>query len=164
MTLLKYLPDWRTALRGGLIYAGGDTTASLISGEFQVGRSGGMLLLGATLYATEIPIYFGWLERRFGRPGRANALKKAVLAQLFFNPLWIARHLAFICWFSGNWAEVDWYLLAVGLRSFAYMLPVGLMMNYAIQNKVPLASRFFASALYSALTSVYFALSGVWFG
>lgn len=156
--------DWRNAVRGGLIYAGGDGIAMLIGGEFQVSRALGILLIGGTLYATEIPAYFRWLDRRFGGPGRWNPLKKALLAQAFFNPLWIARHLLFIRLCSGRWSEIDWSLLGIGLDSFLHMVPVGLLMNYMIQNRVPLGWRFLASAGYSALTAVYFALSEVWFG
>ncbi len=164
MAKIFRLPDWRTALRGGLIYASGDTIATLISGEFLLWRAFGILFIGATLYATEIPSYFRWIDSRFGQPGRWNPLKKAVLAQAFFNPLWIARHLLFIRLFSGRWSELDWQLLGIGLDSFLHIVPVGLFMNYLIQNRVSLTWRFLASAFYSALMAIYFALSEVWFG
>lgn len=164
MAKFFHLPDRRTALRGGLIYAGGDTIATLIGGELLIPRALGVLIVGATLYATEIPSYFRWIDRRFGRPSQWNPLKKALLAQAFFNPLWIARHLLLIRLFSARWGEIDWHLLSIGLDSFLHIVPVGLMMNYLIQNKVPLAWRFLASASYSALMAIYFALSEVWFG
>lgn len=164
MATLFQLPDWRTALRGGLIYAGGDTVATLIGGDFSPPRALGLLLVGATVYATEIPSYFRWIHSRFGMPGRWNPLKRALLAQAFFNPLWIARHLLFIRLFSGRWSELDWQLLSIGLDSFLHIVPVGLPMNYLIQNRVSLTWRFLASASYSALMAIYFALSEVWFG
>ncbi|MDD2760489.1 MAG: hypothetical protein PHH11_09380 [Methylomonas sp.] len=158
------MPDWRIALRGGLIYAGGDSIATLMTGEFLIQRALGIFLIGGTLYALEIPAYFRWIERRFGNSGRWNPLKKAVLAQAFFNPIWIARHLAFIKLFSSRWLEIDWQLLSLGLDSFLHIAPLGLLMNYVIQNRVPLNWRFLASASYSALMAVYLALSEVLFG
>lgn len=160
----KRIFKWQNAVRGGLIYATGDSIATLIGGEWLLPRALGIMLLGATLYATEIPAYFRWLETRFGGRRRGNAVSKALLAQAFFNPLWIARHLAFIRLFSGRWTEIDWHLLVIGLDSFLHIVPIGLLMNYLIQNGVPLRWRFLASALYSALTAIYFALSEVWFG
>jgi len=158
------LLSWRNVLRGGLVYATGDTLAALVLDQFQWLRLLGMLTLGATLYAAEIPAYFYWIERRYGHAGFAGAVRKTLLAQAFFNPLWIARHLACIKVFSGTWQEIDWKLLLVASNSFVHMLPVGLVMNYLIQNRVPLNWRFFASALYSALTTLYFALGEVLFG
>lgn len=164
MTKSPRVLDWRTGLRGGLIYAGGDTIATLITGEFLLSRVLGMLIIGATLYATEIPAYFRWIDKHFGKPGHWNPLKKALLAQAFFNPLWIARHLLFIRLFSDRWLEIDWHLLSVGLDSFLHIVPIGLLMNYTIQNLVPLNWRFLVSASYSALMAIYFALSEVLFG
>lgn len=156
--------DRRNAIRGGLIYASGDTIATLISGDFLIWRALGVLILGATLYASEIPAYFRWIDRHFGKPGPWNPLKKALLAQAFFNPVWIARHLLFIRLFSRRWTEIDLGLLSIGLNSFLHIAPVGLLMNYLIQNIVPLNWRFVASASYSALMAIYFAMSEVWFG
>ena len=147
-----------------MIYASGDTIATSISGEIHLLRALGILLVGATLYATEIPSYFRWIDSRFHKRERWNRLKRAVLAQVFFNPLWIARHLLFIRLFSGRWNEIDWHLLNVGLESFLHIVPIGLLMNYLIQNRVPLNWRFLASASYSALMAIYFAMSEVWFG
>lgn len=158
------LLTWQNAVRGGLVYATGDSVAALILDQFQLSRALCMLLLGATLYAIEIPAYFRWLEHRFGDGGFTNSINKALLAQAFFNPLWIARHLAFIRIFSGDWLQVDWRLLSVALDSFLHLAPIGVVMNFLIQNRTPLNWRFFASALYSALTTIYLALSEVLFG
>lgn len=163
MTKILQFPDWRTALRGGLIYASGDSIASLITGEFLAWRALGILIVGATLYATEISAYFRWIDKHFDNAGRWNPFKRAVLALAFFNPLWIARHLLFIRFFSDRWSEIDWQVLSIGMDSFLHIMPIGLLMNYLIQNRVPLNWRFLASALYSALMAIYFALSEVWF-
>ncbi len=155
---------FKDACHGGLIYCAGDSIATLISHEFQVSRMLGMLALGATLYAIEIPAYFRWLARRFERTGTAGALLRMLLAAAFFNPLWIARHLLFIKVFSGAWHTVSWDVLAVASYSFVYCLPVALPANYLIQNRIVLAWRFFASSLFSALMAIYFSLSEVLFG
>jgi len=49
-------------LRGAIIYSSGDLIASLLLGEFSMYRLVGMIVLGATLYALEIPNYFAWIE------------------------------------------------------------------------------------------------------
>ncbi|MCL7421886.1 MAG: hypothetical protein M8364_13385 [Methylobacter sp.] len=154
----------RNSLSGALVYATGDSIAALLTGEFQVARLIGMLLLGGTLYAIEIPAYFAWLERRFGRRDYAGRIKRALMAQAFFNPLWIARHLALIHCFSGRFADVQWHLLNVGLASFVRIVPVGLVANYVIQHFIPLRWRFPASAVFSASMAVYYALSERFFG
>lgn len=161
---MRGFPSWQNAVCGGLIYSGGDSLASLILGEFQLQRMLGVMVLGASVYALEIPPYFAWLDRRFARPSRANAIRRALLAQAFFNPLWIARHLLCIRFFSGRWQGIDGQLLAMAAESFVSILPFGVCINYLIQNQVPLSRRFWVSACYSALMAIYFALSEVWFG
>ena len=154
----------RDALHGGAIYCAGDSVATLMTGEFQFYRMIGMFLLGGTLYAIEIPAYFRWLARRFERLGVLNSLRRMLLAAAFFNPLWIARHLLFIKFFSGAWQTVSWDVLSVASLSFVYCLPVALPVNYLIQNHIPLDWRFFSSSLFSALMAIYFSLSEVIFG
>lgn len=152
-------------LRAGLIYGGGDLAATLLTGQFNPWRSLGMLTVGALIYAPEIRWYFARLEQRFPpplSPGR-QALR-AVLAWLWFNPLWIARHALFIRLFSGRIAEISPALLHTGLLSFAVNMPVALTANFLIQNRVPFHWRVTASAAFSALMAVYYALSEVWFG
>lgn len=151
-------------MHGALIYGLGDGCAALLSGQFQLSRLLGMMLLGGTLYALEIPWYFAWLEHRFNKPGSAHAVSRALLAQAFFNPLWIARHIAFISCFSGQFAAIGWSLLGVGMDSFMYAAPFALPANYAIQNFVPYRWRFAASATFSAAMAVYYGLSEALFG
>jgi len=103
---MKSLITKRNCIQGAIIFTLGDSCAALLTGEFQVSRLIGMMLLGGTLYAVEIPWYFAWIERRFERQGIVNWLKRAVIAQAFFNPLWIARHLAFIHCFTGQFAAI----------------------------------------------------------
>ena len=151
-------------LRGGLIYTAGDTAAALLTGAFSPARTLGILLVGATVYAFEIPNYFRWIDRRVtGATGPGAAIRRTGLAMLYFNPLWIARHLLFIRLFSGQFNQIGWPLLHTGLTSFLVNIPISLTANYLIQNRVPLRWRFVASAAFSALMAVYYALSAVWF-
>ena len=155
--------SWRNAVHGGLVYASGDAIATALTGQFEPIRTLGMLLVGGTLYAIEIPAYFDWIDRQFSRSNEWNSLKRALLAQAFFNPLWIARHIFFIQLFSGRWKQINWGVLAIGLDSFLYALPIALLINYSIQNAIPLKWRFLASSLFSAGMAIYFALSEVLF-
>lgn len=152
-------------VRGGLIYGSGDTVAALLTGEFRLTRLCGMMLVGGTVYAAEIPNYFHWIDRRCP-PGSGwrTAGGRTLLALAYFNPFWIARHLFFINLFSGQWQALNPQLLTTGACSFAANIPIAFIANYMIQNQLPCAWRFTASALFSAMMAIYYALSGVWFG
>jgi hypothetical protein len=151
------LPD---VLRGILIYSSGDTIASLILDEFTPFRLLGMMVVGGLVYALEIPGYFRWIDRKTSKvEGFCGSLARTGLAVAYFNPLWIARHLLFIQIFSGNPEGIGWSLLRIGVISFAVNIPITLTANYLIQNRIPLKWRFMASATFSALMAVYYALS-----
>ncbi|WP_341325376.1 hypothetical protein [Methylotuvimicrobium sp. KM2] len=154
----------RNSMSGALIYAAGDGGAALLTGEFQWPRLLGMMLVGGLLYAIEIPAYFSWLARRFGGSDLRNRILRALLAQAFFNPLWIARHIALIYCVSGRFAELGWQLLNIGLASFLRIVPLAFAANYLIQNYIPLRWRFFYSAVFSATMAVYYAMSEAFFG
>ena len=151
-------------LRGALIYSSGDLIASILLGEFSVYRLLGMMIIGATLYAFEIPNYFAWIDiKTKGLTGTKKTLVKTGLAILYFNPLWIARHLLFIKLFSDNFNQIDLNLLEIAWLSFLVNIPISFVANYLIQNKVKLNWRFLASAIFSALMAIYYALSEVIF-
>lgn len=153
------------ALRGMAIYGSGDTIAALILDEFLWTRLLGMMLVGGILYAWEVPHWFRWIDR--GVPAGAGwktALRRTALAMLYFNPLWIARHLAFIALFSGDWVALNLGLVDIGVRSFIVNIPLALLANWAIQNRLSYRRRFVASALFSALMAIYYALSSAIFG
>jgi hypothetical protein len=154
----------KDAVYGGLIYCAGDTVATLISGTFYYPRMLSVLLLGASLYAIEIPAYFRWLNRRFNKSGYANSLKRMFMVIAFFNPLWIARHIVFLKIFSGHWDSISVTILSIASLSFLYCLPVSLVINFLIQNTIPLSWRFIASSVYSAFLAIYFSMSEVLFG
>ena len=151
-------------LRGLIIYSSGDSVAALMLGQFSWHRLLGMALVGATVYAVEIPNVFRWIDQVASQPGFVTSLKRTALALLYFNPLWIARHLFFIRLFSGQWSEINSSLLQLGLVAFLANIPIALVANYLIQNAVPLKWRFFASAVFSALMAIYYAASEVLFG
>jgi len=156
-------PTLKNACIGAIVYALGDSIATLMTGQFLFQRMLGMMALGGGLLAWEIPTYFQYLERRFHKPGYWNAIKRMMLAALFFNPLWIARHMLFIKVFAGQWQEIALNILMIASQSFIYCFPISLLVNYTIQNKVPLSWRFTVSSFYSALMAIYFALSEVFF-
>ncbi len=159
----RFLPTPANALRGGLTYGVGDTTAALLLDEFSWGRLLGIVAVGATLYAWEVPVAFRWIARVVhGKPYRA--MRSVLLAMAYFNPLWIARHLAIILLLSGQGATIGAGLLLTAGKAFLGNLPLPLAANYVIHNKVPSHHRFLASSCFSALMVVYYALSATWFG
>ena len=150
--------------RGFLIYATGDTVAALLQDQFSLGRMTGMMLIGATFYAFEIPNYFKWIDTKLEKEHTLkNALLRTTLSLAYFNPLWVFRHLIFIKVFSGKEAEITFDLLRIAFVSFTVNLPVSFTANYLIQNKVSSKHRFMVSAFFSAVMAVYFALAATLF-
>jgi hypothetical protein len=147
-------------LKGALIYSAGDAIAALLLNEFSIYRILGMMLVGATIYAFEIPNYFAWIDRKtVSYTGIKKTFAKTGLAIAYFNPIWIWRHLLFIKIFSGDLAEVNINLFFIACLSFSVNIPISFIANYSIQNKIQLSWRFLASAIFSALMAIYYALS-----
>ncbi|MBK7427634.1 MAG: hypothetical protein IPI60_11690 [Saprospiraceae bacterium] len=163
---LKKISDYKylSPILGGLIYMTGDTIAALIIDQFSWIRLLGIFALGATLYSFEIPRYFKWIEKVIsGYQGWKKIALKTSMALLYFNPLWIARHLMFVYLISGKMDMISWDLLRIGFLSFAVNIPVSILANYLIQNKISLKYRFFASAIFSGVMAIYYSMSSVWF-
>jgi hypothetical protein len=119
-----------------------------------------MMFVGATFYAFEIPNYFDWIVKKTESiKGLKATLTKTVLAVLYFNPLWIARHLLFIKLFSGQFEAIGVNLMEVAFWSFIVNIPISFVANYIIQNRFKLKWRFMGSALFSALMAIYYAMS-----
>jgi hypothetical protein len=147
-------------LKGALIYSAGDTIAALLLDEFSWMRLLGMVFVGATFYAFEIPNYFDWIVKKTkDLKGLKATLTKTGLAIAYFNPLWIARHLLFIKLFSGQFDAIDFNLLHIAFWSFLVNIPISFIANYVIQNRFKLKWRFLGSAIFSALMAIYYALS-----
>ncbi len=147
-------------LRGALIYSAGDTIAAILLNEFSMYRLLGMMLIGATIYAFEIPNYFAWIDKKTAKlSGIKKTISKTSLAIAYFNPFWIFRHLAFIKLFSGNYDQINSNLLEIAFWSFLVNIPISFIANYMIQNKIKLDWRFLASAIFSAIMAIYYALS-----
>ena len=124
-----------------------------------------MLLVGATIYAFEIPNVFIWIDKKTQNlQGLQKTVTKTLLAILYFNPLWIARHLFFIKLFSQKHTEINLHLLEISWWSFLVNIPISFIANYLIQNKIKLENRFLASAVFSGLMAIYYALSETIFG
>ncbi len=118
------------------------------------------MLVGATVYAFEIPNYFDWIVKKTqSLKGLKATLTKTGLAILYFNPLWIARHLLFIKFFSSQFEAIGFNLLEIALWSFLVNIPISFVANYIIQNRFKLKWRFLGSALFSAVMAIYYALS-----
>ena len=119
-----------------------------------------MILVGATIYAFEIPNYFTWIDKKTKQlSGIKKTLTKTSLAVAYFNPLWIFRHLAFIKLFSGNFNNINFNLLEIAFLSFLVNIPISFLANYIIQNNIKLNWRFISSAIFSAIMAIYYALS-----
>lgn len=152
-------------IKGAFIYSIGDTIAALLVNEFSNIRLLGILVIGATFYALEIPNYFAWIDKKTSHfKGFKLSLTKATLAILYFNPFWIMRHLAIIKYISGKQNEINMHLLEIAFISFLVNIPISFIANYIIQNKIKLDNRFISSAIFSGLMAIYYALSETWFG
>ncbi len=157
--------SWKAVAQGVTIYAAGDAIAALILSQFSLGRLLGMMFVGATFYALEIPSWFAWIDRKVTT---ADPLRRAAartgLAMLYFNPLWISRHLLFVALASGDFAAVSLDLLRIGAVSWLVNVPLSVAGNFVIQVKLPLKSRFAGSAIFSGLLAIYYSLSAALFG
>jgi len=167
-------------ITGMLIYGVGDTIAALLSGEFVLLRLIGMSFVGALIYGAEIPYYFRWVDKRTQnhkaqeknlkssegkhknllvlRQPWKRSLHRTLLAMLYFNPLWVMRHLVFITLFSGAIDSVSLSLFHVALHSFLIAIPITATANLFIQNIIPLTYRFMASAFFSCSMAIYYPL------
>jgi hypothetical protein len=155
---LKYTKQ--NIIRGAVIYSVGDTIAAILLNEFSVYRLVGMVLVGAIIYSFEIPNYFDWIDRKTkSLNGLNKTMAKTGLAIAYFNPIWIFRHLVFIKLFAGDYEQISWGLLLIAFWSFLVNIPISFIANYVIQNKIKLGWRFMASAIFSALMAIYYALS-----
>ncbi|MBP9094219.1 hypothetical protein KBI23_24600 [bacterium] len=154
-------------LVGWLLYPLGDLVGQVLLGKFEPERILVMTLVGGLLYRFEIPAWFRMLDSICiaGRP--LTWIGRTIGAMLYFNPLWIARHVFFIYLathhfqlgtdFSGALAVIL-NCLVVGLKSFITNLPISVVGNLIIQTKLPVQYRFAGSATLSAIFAVSYAI------
>lgn len=158
----KILLSTSEMIKGAVLFGLFDTIAALILGEFSVLRTAGMAAVGGTFYAIEIPSYFAWLEQRSQHMSpQRRAWFKSLMAVVYFNPLWIARHMCFIYLLNGQ--TIEFSVLTTAWQSFVYGMPVSAAVNYLIQNHTPITHRFLASSLFSGCMAIFYAVSAVYF-
>ena len=148
-------------------------------------RTVGMFLVGTFLYPLEIDAYFRWLANSrwrvnlesstlgkllaslFQKEGDAlklTAIGRTIGAALFFNPIWVARHFTFIELFTKlpqgvNLKFIVTYFISSlkpGLISFIYGLPLSLIGNYVVQEKMRLELRVIGSAILTLIFAIYY--------
>ncbi len=164
---MNFIFTKQDAIKGAIVYPLGDTIATLILGEFSWIRFFGIMLIGATIYAFEVPNYFRWIDTKTKHIlGLKKTLIKTLLAIAYFNPLWIARHLFFIKLFTGQLALFHandgmtlQTLWSIALQSFWAGAVLSFIANFIIQNKIKLSGRFLASAIFSGLMAIFYAFS-----
>lgn len=155
-----------TNIFGGIIFMIGDTIASVMVDQFSIIRALSVFIIGASLYAFEIQLFFKWVDKftkRFKKNKRKKRIVKSIIVLLYFNPLWITRHLCLLYIVSGKASTINVYLFKIGLISFLVNIPISVIANYYIQNKIVLKYRFIASALFSGLMAIYYSMSSQWF-
>lgn len=162
---MKIIINKKDILWGGIILAVSDGFAAYLTGGFSWIRFFGLLVIGSTLYAVEIPTFFAWLEKytKAHYTSLKRKIIKAVAVVIFFNPIWLFRHFAFIDVFTGQFDLINLHLLQTASLSYLVNIPMSLIGNYIIQNVIALNWRFIASSIYSAIMIIYFALSQVYF-
>ncbi len=172
--------------RGFAIYATGDVIAQFLLGNASTFRFLGIGFIGATVYALEIPIYFRMIDRfacstKHEKLFRhfltrkvdnadicaLNSLGRTIFALLYFNPIWIARHFFFISIIDnishqtvlGNPYTVFLTLLLPACKSFTINIPLSILGNFIIQNKLNVHHRFTGSAIFSGICAIWYAIS-----
>lgn len=160
--MLKLEYNKENIIKGALVYSLFDAIAAIILNEFSILRFVGIMIVGGTVYAMEIPNYFAWIEKKSEKfPVSKRPYVKTLYALAYFNPLWIARHLAIIEWL--NHGEITLQIFDVAYKSFLFNIPVSFLANFMIQNLIHLRYRYLASAIFSGLMAVYYAFSKVMF-
>jgi hypothetical protein len=182
--------QFRYILEGCLVYGLGDLLAQIILGTPSIIRTIGVGFIGGTIYALEVPLWFRMIEgtfchaqdrirvwRMFKEPNQENVCYldykgRTLMAMSYFNPIWIARHMFFLSLLnalSTGFAlaspfRVFLLLIPVAAKSFLFCIPVTVIGNYIVQNRITMRYRLIGSAVLSAICVFWFALSKVLFG
>ncbi|MBX7151895.1 hypothetical protein K1X84_09670 [bacterium] len=156
----------RDRIAGLVIYPVGDAIAQLIVGEFHLLRLIVLAVAGGAIYAWEIPKWFQYIEKRY-----THFFTRTLAAIVYFNPLWIARHLFFITIATApevlgtlnTTTDAAVHCIITGTKSFLGAIVLSFIGNFIIQNRLPLRFRFIGSSVFSGLMAVYYALSQRYF-
>ncbi len=158
----KWIIERSEIIKGAITFGVFDTIAAIILGEFSWLRLFGMTLIGGSIYAIEIPSFFAWIENKSKSMSQSGGKWfKTLMTVAYFNPLWIARHMCFI--YLLNQQSISWDVLGAAWQSFVYGMPVSVVINYLIQNQVPIKHRFLVSSLFSGCMAIFYAVSAVIF-
>lgn len=147
-----------------------------ISNDFHYGSLLTLTLAAVLFYQWEIPMFFKAVEEYrasdklysklklfFNEEKAINPIGKTAAATLYFNPLWISRHMIFITLgavplASINWIELIDTSIRKGSMSFLVTMPVVLIGNYIVQNKISLEKRFLGNAVLSGILVLAYAI------
>lgn len=168
-----------TLLVGWFLYPVGDLIGQLIMGHVSIARLVAVALVGGLLYRFEVPAWFRFIDgirvtrtngplRLFARsdqkPAPLNWVGRMLMAMLYFNPLWIARHLFIIMVVTApSFGAIAWgstlaAALSLGLASFVTNLPISLIGNYIVQQRLSPQNRFIGSATLSGVMVIKYAI------
>lgn len=169
-----------------LLYPIGDLIGQLILGGFNLERTICITLIGSLLYRFEVPAWFSFIDKlrvsdqnqqRFGflfKTGEPdnhplNWLGRTLGSMLYFNPLWIARHI-FIIYMASHHMQLNMgpmeavgHFILTGGKAFLTNMPISVIGNYIIQQKLKPEQRFLGSATLSGIFSITYAIEYIFF-
>lgn len=135
-----------------------DLLVQLSMHEFNAMRLVTVALAGGLVYRREIPTWFLQLDL-----ANLSGVGRTIGSLVYFNPLWIARHMLFIKIATSSWAEITsgalvFVALLIGIKSFLLNLPLSFAGNYIIQTKLPVDIRYLGSIVLSGLLAIIYAM------
>ncbi len=182
--------QFRNILEGCLVYGLGDLLAQIILGTPSIIRTIGVGFIGGTVYALEVPLWFRMIEgtfchatdkiracQLFKEPNQENICYldykgRTLMAMSYFNPVWIARHMFFLSLLNAMSADIAFispfrvflHLIPVAVKSFLICIPITVIGNFVVQNRIKMKYRLIGSAVLSAICVFWFAISKVLLG
>jgi hypothetical protein len=182
--------QFRHMVEGFIVYGLGDLLAQIILGKASIIRTIGIGFIGGTVYALEVPLWFRMIENTFCHASdkiRACMMFKqpdnndccyldykgrTLMAMSYFNPIWIARHMFFLSLLNALSAGIAvispfhefLHLIPVATKSFVICIPITVVGNYIVQNRISMKYRLIGSAVLSAVCVFWFAIAKVLFG
>lgn len=193
MTDVKTAKDTRASqliqlFVGWFMYPAGDLLGQLLMGQFSFSRMIVLTLVGGVIYKWEIPRWFSHIEKQNFKAQtidkykvlkpftqtlengqiKFNWIGKTLCASLYFNPIWIFRHLLFILLAITPLTALVFpdfltSTLIIATISFFTNLPITVVGNYLIQEHLSLKYRFMGSALLTTVLNIKYAIEFVYF-